>query len=260
MTENDDFDRERDWLLRQRDNGLTHDEIAELIGVSRSTISKNLTTIDKGGDMAMPLRRKIGTYLDRVEREAAERKRAAEVLRRRRQMERIRKAKRDAARQRLDALWAGLKNLEATRLRALRAVNERLEDEGIDTGGRTHGDGVIYARTLEEFHYADPDAERVGFAPDSHRFPCDLTGRELRDGISAEQRRSASLVPEGAERPEFIGARRGNVVNLVPHADDRSFWGEFSELVGEWRRLFWRKPSWWREGKVPRLPDVADVA
>ena len=68
MTENDDFDREREWLLRQRDNGLTHGQIAALVGVDRSSIPRNLSTIDKGGDMAMLLRRKIAAYLDRLER------------------------------------------------------------------------------------------------------------------------------------------------------------------------------------------------
>ena len=271
MTDNEEIDRELEWLLRQRDNGLTHGQITALVGGDRSAITKNLNTIDDGGGLAMPLRRKIAAYLDRSEREAAERrqaaideeaerKRAEEEDRRQREIERKRKVKRAAARQRVDALWAGLKNLEAIRLRALREVNEGLEDEGIDTGGRTHGDGVIYARTLEEFQYADPDAERIAFVPDSHKFPCGWTGRELREGVSAEQRRSSSLVPKGAERPEFIGIRPGNMVTVTPYPDYRPFWGELSDLIGEWRRLFRRMPSWWKEGKVPNLPDVSDVA
>ena len=271
MTENEDFDREIEWLLRQRENGLTHGQIAALVRVSRSRVTNNLLRLDKSGGMAKPLRRKIAAYLDRQEREAAERrqaaideeaerKRAEEVLRRRRESERIRKAKLAVARQGLDALKANLKNLEATRLGALREVNEQLEAEGVDTGGRIHGDGLIYARTLEEFQYADPDAERVAFVPDSHSFPCGWTGRELREGVSAEQRRSASLVPKGAERPPLIGIRSGNMVTVTPYPDDRPFWGELSDLIGEWRRLFRRKPSWWREGKVPKFPDVADVA
>ena len=271
MTENEDFDREIEWLLRQRENGLTHGQIAALVRVSRSRVTNNLLRLDKSGGMAKPLRRKITIYLDRQEREAAERRQAAideeaerrraeEVLRRRRESERIRKAKHAAARQGLDALKANLKNLEATRLGALREVNEQLEAEGVDTGGRIHGDGLIYARTLEEFQYADPDAERVAFVPDSHSFPCGWTGRDLREGVSAEQRRSASLVPKGAERPPLIGIRSGNMVTVTPYPDDRPFWGELSDLVGEWRRLFRRKPSWWREGKVPKFPDVADVA
>ena len=271
MTENEDFDREIEWLLRQRENGLTHGQIAALVRVSRSRVTNNLLRLDKSGGMAKPLRRKIAAYLDRLEREAeerrqaaideeAERKRAEEAVRRWRESERIRKAKLAVARQGLDALKANLKNLEATRLGALREVNEQLEAEGVDTGGRIHGDGLIYARTLEEFQYADPDAERVAFVPDSHSFPCGWTGRELREGVSAEQRRSASLVPKGAERPPLIGIRSGNMVTVTPYPDDRPFWGELSDLVGEWRRLFRRKPSWWREGKVPKFPDVADVA
>ena len=271
MTEDENIDREREWLLRQRDNGLTHDQIVALIGGSRSAVTKNLNTIDDGGNLAMPLRRKIIAYLDRQEREAAERrqaaideeaerKRAVEVLRRQREIERIRRVKRAAARQGLDALKAKLKNLEAIRLRALREVNEGLEGEGIDTGGRIHGDGVIYARTLEEFQYADPDAEHVAFVPDSHKFPGGWTGRELREGVSAEQRRSASLVPKGEERPEFIGIRSGNMVTVTPYPDDPPFWGELLDLIDEWQWLFRRMPSWWKEGKVPQLPDVADVA
>ena len=271
MNDNDDFDREKEWLLRQRDNGLTHEEIAALVGVSRSTISKNLNTIDEGGDMAMPLRRKIAAYLDRQEREAqrrrqaaineeVEKERARKTARRLREEKRIRKEKRDAAKRRIDALKKGLKNLEATRLRALREVNERLEADGIDTGGRTHGDGVIYAHTLESFHYADRDAERVAFVPDSYEFPGGWTGEELREGISAEQRQRSSLVPEGAERPEFIGLRPGNVITVAPYPDDRTFWGEHASTVNKWRRLFRSKPSWWKEGKVPRLPTEADVA
>ena len=270
MTENENIDREREWLLRQRDNGLTHDQIVALIGGHRSAVTKNLNTIGDGGGLAMPLRRKIAAYLDRQEREAAERrqaaideeaerKRAAEVLRRRREKERIRKAKRDAARQCIDALKAGLKNLEATGLRALRTVNERLEKAGIDTGGRIHGDGVIYACTLERFRYADSGAEQVAFAPPSHRFPCGLTGEELRRGISAGQRRKRFLVPAGTERPAFIGVRPGNLVNLIPYPDDRPFWGELSDLIGEWRQLFRRKPSWWEERELPELPTDADV-
>ena len=271
MTENEDFDREIEWLLRQRENGLTHGQIAALVRVSRSRVTNNLLRLDKSGGMAKPLRRKIAAYLDWLEREAeerrqaaideeAERKRAEEAVRRWRESERIRKAKLAVARQRLDALKANLKNLEATRLGALREVNERLEAEGVDTGGKTHGDGLIYARTLEEFQYADPDAERVAFVPDSHSFPGGWTGRELREGVSAEQRRSSSLVPKGAERPPLIGIRSGNKVTVTPYPDDRPFWGELSDLIGEWRRLFRRKPSWWREGKVPKFPDVADVA
>ena len=271
MNDNDDFDREREWLLRQRDNGLTHDEIAALIGVSRSTITKNLITIDEGGDMAMPLRRKIAAYLDRQEQEAqrrrqaeideaAEKERAREAARRLREEKRIRNEKRDAAKRKIGGLKKGLKNLEATRLRALREVNERLEAEGIDTGGRTHGDGVIYARTLEGFHYADPDAEKVGFAPDSYRFRGDWTGEELREGISARQRQKSSLIPEGAERPEFIGVRPGAVVTVASYPDDRVFWGEHASTVNDWRRLFRSRPSWWEGGKVPRLPGEADVA
>ena len=212
MTENEEIDREREWLLRQRDNGLVHDQIVALIGGSRSAVTKNLNTIDDGGNLAMPLRRKIIAYLDRQEREAAERRQAAideeaerrragAILRRRREKERIRKAKRAAARQLIDALKASLKNLEATILQALRTVNERLEKAGIDTGGRIHGDGVIYACTLEGFRYADSGAEQVAFAPPSHRFPCGLTGEELRRGISAGQRRKRFLVPAGTERP-----------------------------------------------------------
>ena len=271
MTDNEEIDRELEWLLRQRDNGLTHGQITALVGGDRSAITKNLNTIDDGGGLAMPLRRKIAAYLDRSEREAAERrqaaideeaerKRAEEAVRRWRESERIRKAKLAVARQGLDALKANLKNLEATRLGALREVNERLEAEGVDTGGKTHGDGLIYARTLEDFQYADPDAERIAFVPDSHKFPCGWTGRELREGVSAEQRRSSSLVPKGAERPEFIGIRPGNMVTVTPYPDDRPFWGELSDLIGEWRRLFRRMPSWWKEGKVPNLPDVSDVA
>ena len=277
MTENEDIDRELEWLLRQRDNGLTHGQIAALIGVSRSAITKNLITIDEGGEIAMPLRRKIAAYLDRLEREAAERrqaaideeaerKRAEEILRRQQELERTRKAERDAARQRLnaarqrlDALKATFKNLEAIRLRALRTVNERLEKAGIDTGGRIHGDGVIYARTLERFRYADSGAEQVAFAPPSHRFPCGLTGEELRRDISAGQRRKRLLVPAGTERPAFIGVRPGNLVNLTRYPDDRPFWGELSDLIGEWRQLFWRKPSWWEERELPELPADADV-
>ena len=271
MSEDEKVDRELEWLLRQRDNGLTQGQIAALVGGDRSTVTKNLQTILDGGDLAMPLRRKIAAYLDRSEREAeerrqaaideeAERRRAEEILRRRREIERIRKVKRAAARQCVDALWAGLKNLEAIRLRDLREVNEGLEGEGIDTGGRIHGDGVIYARTLEEFQYADPDAEHVAFVPDSHKFPGGWTGRELREGVSAEQRRSSSLVPKGEERPEFIGIRSGNMVTVTPYPDDPPFWGELSDLIDEWRWLFQRMPSWWKEGKVPKLPDVADVA
>ena len=122
-------------------------------------------------------------------------KRAEDAVRRRRQNERIRKEKREAAGRRLNALKRSLKELEVVRLGSLREVNARIEAKGIDTGGRIHGDGVIYARTLEKFHYADPDAELVGFVPDSHRFPCGWTGAELREGVSAEQRRSASLTP-----------------------------------------------------------------
>ena len=77
MTENEEIDREREWLLRQRDNGLVHDQIVALIGGSRSAVTKNLNTIDDGGNLAMPLRRKIIAYLDRQEREAAERRQAA---------------------------------------------------------------------------------------------------------------------------------------------------------------------------------------
>ena len=270
MTENEEIDREREWLLRQRDNGLVHDQIVALIGGSRSAVTKNLNTIDDGGNLAMPLRRKIIAYLDRQEREAAERrqaaideeaerKRAEAILRRRREKERIRKAKRAAARQLIDALKASLKNLEATILQALRTVNERLEKAGIDTGGRIHGDGVIYARTLEGFRYADSGAEQVAFAPPSHRFPCGLTGEELRRGISAGQRRKRFLVPAGTERPAFIGVRPGNLVKLIPYPDDRPFWGELSNLIGEWRQLFRRKPSWWEERELPELPTDADV-
>ena len=270
MTENGDIVREREWLLRQRDNGLTHGQITALVGGDRSAITKNLNTIDDGGGLAMPLRRKIAAYLDRLEREAAERRQAAideeaerrraeEVLRRRREMERIRKAKRDVARQRLDALKANLKNREITRLRALREVNEYLEDEGIDTGGRTHGDGEIYARTLEKFRYADSGAEQVAFAPPAHRFPCGWTGEELRRDISATQRQKRFLVPVGTERPDLIGVRPGNLVNLIPYPDDRPFWGELSDLIGEWRQLFRRKPSWWEERELAELPTDADV-
>ena len=145
------------------------------------------------GGLAMPLRRKIAAYLDRSEREAAERrqaaideeaerKRAEEAVRRWRESERIRKAKLAVARQGLDALKANLKNLEATRLGALREVNERLEAEGVDTGGKTHGDGLIYARTLEDFQYADPDAERIAFVPDSHKLSVRLDGQRAQRG------------------------------------------------------------------------------
>ena len=271
MPEDEKVDRELEWLLRQRDNGLTHEQIAALIGVSRSAVSRNLQTIDEAGVLAMPMRRRIAAYLDRLEREAeerrqaaideeAERRRAVEVLRRQRELERIRRVKRAAARERVDALWAGLKNLETIRLRALREVNEWLEGEGIDTGGRIHGDGVIYARTLEEFQYADLDAEHTAFVPDSHKFPGGWTGRELREGVSAEQRRSMSLVPKGEERPEFIGIRPGNMVTVTPYPDDPPFWGDLLDLIDEWQWLLQRMPSWWKEGKVPQLPDVADVA
>ena len=74
MAENGKADREREWLLRQRDDGLTHEAIAELIGVNRATITKNLIRIDEGGDTARPLHRKIAAYLDRLEREAEERR------------------------------------------------------------------------------------------------------------------------------------------------------------------------------------------
>ena len=264
------MDRERDWLLKQRDDGLRHREIAETVRVERSTITRILQKLDYGGDLSPRLRTRIATHLDWLEREEEERrqaiidqeeerKRAEEIERRRRQMERIKKAKRVAATKRLNTLKQSLLALERLRLKELREVNGCVEAAGIDTGGRIHGDGLLYARTLQKFHYADPGAERVGFVPDSYRFPCGWTGSELREGVSAEQRRSASFVPTGRERPEFIGMRPGTLVNAVPYPDERWFWGEYSELIDEWRHLIKRKPAWWEEGSLPMLPEFGDL-
>lgn len=258
MSENGKEDREQDWLLRQRDEGLTHGAIAELIGVDRSTVTNNLTRIDDGRCITNPHRRKIAAHLDRQEREDDERRRAEDAVRRRHE-ERIQEKKREAGRKRLDKLKRNLKALEAARLRELREVNARLEDEGIDTGGRVHGDGVIYARTLEKFHYADPDLELVGFVPDGHRFPCGCTGAEIRKGFSAKQRQDSSLAPAGSERPEFIGVRRANLVKVFPCPDELMFLYEYVDLIDKWRWLFQERPSWSIERELPSPPTDADV-
>ena len=43
MTDNEEIDRELEWLLRQRDNGLTHGQITALVRVAiAAAITKNL--------------------------------------------------------------------------------------------------------------------------------------------------------------------------------------------------------------------------
>ena len=197
MTENEEIDREREWLLRQRDNGLVHDQIVALIRVAVAVaVTKNLNRHRyewrQLGDAAAQER--SAAYLDRQEREAAERRQAAideEAERRRagasfatpagKGTDTEGKACCGQARL-IDALKASLKNLEATILQSPAGLSmSGLKRLAVDTGGRIHGDGVIYARTLEGFRYADSGAEQRRLRAALAQIPMRLgQARELR--------------------------------------------------------------------------------
>ena len=272
MQSGDGIDRENDWLLQRRADGLSQQTIADLIGSTQETVSRNLKAVDGGGQMSRDVRRKIRWRLSRLEAEA-EAKRRAEVDRenarledeanreKRRLKEEANRARLQSAKRKWDGLKEALKKRERERLEQLRLVNERLTDRGIDVGhNKTHGDGVRILCTLEPFHHLDEGAELVAFSPEDHPFSSGQTAGELRKDVSYRLRMQKKAVPDDAIWPPMIGRRRSDLITRQPDPDERWFWGRHSDLIARWRDLRSFTSTWRSAGRLPRLPSDIDVS
>ena len=156
MQPGDGIDRETDWLLQQRANGLSQQTIADLIGSTQETVSRNVKAVDEGRQISPNIRRKTRSYRSNLEAVAVA-KRQAEVDREkairqeatdrqdaiRQEAEDREEVKRQneadcarfqSAKQKWEGIKASLKKLERERLEQLRLVNERLTGRGIDVG------------------------------------------------------------------------------------------------------------------------------
>ena len=131
MQLSDGVDRETEWLLQRRAAGMSQQTIADLIGSTQETVSRNLKAVDGGGQMSRDVRRKIRWRLSRLEAEA-EAKRRAEVDRenarledeanreKRRLKEEADRARLQSAKRKWDGLKEALRKLERERLEQLR--------------------------------------------------------------------------------------------------------------------------------------------
>ena len=58
MQPGDGIDRETDWLLQQRANGVSQQDIGDLIDSTQETVSRNLKAVDEGRQISPNIRRK----------------------------------------------------------------------------------------------------------------------------------------------------------------------------------------------------------
>ena len=271
MQPGDGIDRETEWFLQQRANGLSQQEIADLIDSTQETVSRNLKAVDQGRQISPNIRRKTRSYRSKLEAEA-EAKRQAEVDREkairqeatdREEVKRQNEAdcaRFQSAKRKWDGIKEALRKIELERYTQLRMVNERLTQRGIDVGSKIHGDGVKFARTLEPFHHLDEGAELVAFSPEDHPFSSGQTAGELREDVSDWLRMQKKAVPDDAVWPSMIGGRQTDLITLQPDPDERWFWGRHADLIARWRDLRSFTSTWRRAGRPPRLPLDIDVS
>ena len=282
MQPGDGIDRETEWFLQQRANGLSQQEIADLIDSTQETVSRNLKAVDEGRQISPNIRRKARSYRSKLEAEA-EAKRQAELDREkairqeatdrqdaiRQEAEDREEVKRQneadcarfqSAKRKWDGIKEALRKIELERYTQLRMVNERLTQRGIDVGSKIHGDGVKFARTLEPFHHLDEGAELVAFSPEDHPFSSGQTAGELREDLSDWLRRQKKAVPDDAVWPSMIGRRQTDLITLQPYPYERWFWGRHADLIARWRDLRSFTSTWRRNGRPPRLPSDIDVS
>ena len=282
MQPGDGIDRETDWLLQQRANGLSQQTIADLIGSTQETVSRNLKAVDEGRQISPDTRRKTRSYRSKLEA-VAEARRQAEVDREkairqeatdrqdairqeaedREEVQRQNEAdcaRRRSATERWEGLKESLRELERVRYTQLGMVNERLTQRGIDVGSKIYGDGVKFARTLEPFHHLDEGAELVAFSPEDHLFSSGQTAGELREDVSDWLRMQKKAVPDDAVWPSMIGGRQTDLITLQPYPYERWFWGRHADLIARWRDLRSFTSTWRRNGRPPRLPSDIDVS
>ena len=282
MQPGDGIDRETDWLLQQRANGLSQQTIADLIGSTQETVSRNLKAVDEGRQISPDTRRKTRSYRSKLEA-VAEARRQAEVDRENairqeatdrqdairqeaEDREEVRRqneadcARFQSAKRKWDGIKEALRKIELERYTQLRMVNERLTQRGIDVGSKIHGDGVKFARTLEPFHHLDEGAELVAFSPEDHPFSSGQTAGELREDVSDWLRMQEKAVPDDAVWPSMIGRRRSDLITLQSYPYERWFWGRHADLIARWRDLRSFTSTWRRNGRPPRLPSDIDVS
>ena len=282
MQHGDGIDRETDWLLQQRANGVSQQDIGDLIDSAQETVSRNLKAVDEGRQISPNIRRKTRSYRSKLEAEA-EAKRQAEVDREkairqeatdrqdaiRQETEDREEVKRQneadcarfqSAKRKWDGIKEALRKIELERYTQLRMVNERLTQRGIDVGSKIHGDGVKFARTLEPFHHLDEGAELVAFSPEDHPFSSGQTAGELREDVSDWLRMQDKAVPDDAVWPSMIGRRRSDLITLQPYPYERWFWGRHADLIARWRDLRSFTSTWRRNGRPPRFPSDIDVS
>ena len=281
----------RDWLI-QKDSDeewsqyRIRDEISRAVKISQPTVSRNIDSVKAGGQPTKKMREALEAlflhYDEEAEMEArqkaeheAERQallkleRAAAIEQAR--IERNeREAKEELYRQRIQqereerAARLHKECQEKARARAT-VVVRRLMTEGIQaTDDRIiHGDGATLVRNgLADFVYKDKRAETIAFAPDEHRFSDGWTAKDLREGVTLEERMRGTAVPAGANRPAKIGLRDARMVTRQACYDEPWFWGEsLARDLGRWRSLFATRPSWALNGVIiPLVPTEDDVA
>ena len=143
-------------------------------------------------------------------------------------------------------------------------VNRMMQDRGIVETGSTYvyGDGAaLIQEGAEDFAYHETSAEILGYAPAEHVFPGGWTARQLRHGVSREQRMQPSAVPAEQPRPAMIGIRKANLIPHEDYVDSEWFWGHLASTIKHWYALRDSAPEWRASGlDIPRNPTYGDIA
>ena len=268
MSEDIDRDPAEEWLREQLRQGRGYSAIAKDLDVHRSTVRRNVRDMRGPKGLAMPFRQRAER---RSEFERGERARLAREAKVRRQAQqraeaarKLKETEQRARRRREDR--------EATRLgrekRELAARRERTRDQIAKVAARLRRKGTIQDDTLhgdadyllgigaDVVHY-DAGAEIVAFAPDNLKFPCGWTAKQLRRGVTPEQRMRPTAFPPGSPRPYVIGERASSVVSFVVWPDEKWLYGSGYPLVERWRKLMARPLL--DESNMPRLPTKEQV-